>query len=192
VNENHALCSTAEWAEFMESEVLEPVTAGLDLGDEMLEIGPGPGAATRWLRHRVKRLVALELDPDAAPRLAAELAGTNVTVQVGDATRVPFEGASFDSVGCFTMLHHVPTAQEQFEILCEIHRVLRPGGVLVGADSLASQELHEFHEADTYNPIDPARMLVFLQAAGFGRVMVSAGEGLLFTARKSPDERSCA
>ena len=46
VNENHAVCSTPEWAEFMESEVLEPVTAGLDLGDEMLEIGPGPGAAT--------------------------------------------------------------------------------------------------------------------------------------------------
>ena len=53
MNENHALCSTPEWAEFMESEVLEPVTAGLDLGEEMLEIGPGPGATTRWLRHRV-------------------------------------------------------------------------------------------------------------------------------------------
>jgi ubiquinone/menaquinone biosynthesis C-methylase UbiE len=191
MNENHALCSTAEWADFMESDVLEPVTAGLDLGDELLEIGPGPGATTRWLRHRVKQLVALELDPDAAARLADELAGTNVTVQVGDATRLPFSEASFDSVGCFTMLHHVPTAQEQFTILCEAHRVLRPGGVLVGADSLASQGLHEFHEGDTYNPIDPARLLVFLQAAGFGQVMVSAGEGLLFTASKLPEERSC-
>jgi len=191
VNENHALCSTPEWAEFMESEVLEPVTAGLDLGNEMLEIGPGPGAATHWLRHRVKRLVALELDADAAARLANELAGTNVTVQVGDSARSPFSEASFDSVGCFTMLHHVPTAQEQFKLLCETYRVLRPGGVLVGADSLASQGLHEFHEGDTYNPIDPARLLVFLQAAGFGHVMVSVGEGLLFTARKSPEERCC-
>jgi SAM-dependent methyltransferase len=191
VNENHALCSTPEWAEFMESEVLEPVTAGLDLGDELLEIGPGPGAATRWLRHRVERLVALELDPTAATRLADELAGTNVTVTVGDATRSPFSDGSFDSVGCFTMLHHVATAREQFEILCEAHRVLRPGGVLVGADSLASQGLHEFHEGDTYNPIDPARLLVCLQVAGFGHVMVSVGDGLLFTARKSLEERSC-
>jgi len=191
VNENHALCSTPEWAEFMESEVLEPVTAGIDLGNEMLELGPGPGATTRWLRHRVERLVALELDPDAATRLADELAGTNVTVQVGDATRLPFPDASFDSVGCFTMLHHIPTAQEQFELLRETYRVVRPGGVLVGADSLASQGLHEFHEGDTYNPIDPARLLVFLQTAGFGHVMVSAGEGVLFTARKSSEERSC-
>jgi SAM-dependent methyltransferase len=191
MNENHALCSTPEWAEFMESEVLEPVTAGLDLGDEMLELGPGPGAATRWLRHRVKRLVALEVDPEAAERLANDLTGTNVTVEVGDSTSSHFAEASFDSVGCFTMLHHLPTAHEQFRTLCEAFRVLRPGGVLVGADSLASQGLHEFHEGDVYNPIDPARLLVFLQAAGFGHVMVSAGDGLLFTARKLPEERSC-
>lgn len=191
MNENHALCSTAEWAEFMESEVLEPVTAGLDLGEEMLELGPGPGATTRWLRHRVKRVVAFELDPDAAARLASDLAGTNVEVEVGDATSSPFPEESFDSVGCFTMLHHVPTAQDQFRILCEAYRVLRPDGVLVGADSLASQGLHEFHEGDTYNPIDPARLFVLLQAAGFGHVMVSAGDGLLFTARKTSEERSC-
>jgi ubiquinone/menaquinone biosynthesis C-methylase UbiE len=191
MNENHALCSTPEWAEFMETEVLEPVTAGLDLGNELLELGPGPGAATRWLRHRVTRLVALELDPDAAERLAEELAGTNVTVEVGDSTRLPFRDASFDSVACFTMLHHLPTQREQFLTLYEACRVLRPGGVLVGADSLASQGLHEFHEGDTYNPIDPARLLVFLQAAGFAHVMVSVAGGLLFTARRAPDERSC-
>ena len=157
----------------------------------MLEIGPGPGATTQWLRQRMKHLVALELDPDAATRLADKLAGTNVRVEVGDAAHSPFSEASFDSVGCFTMLHHVSTAQAQFEILCETYRVLRPGGVLVGADSLASQGLHEFHEGDTYNPIDPARLLVYLQAARFGRVMVSAGEGLLFTARKSLEGRNC-
>ena len=58
-----------------------------------------------------------------------------------------------------------------------------------GRQPRASQGLHEFHEGDTYNPIDPARMLVFLQAAGFGRVTVSVGDGLLFTARKAPEER---
>jgi SAM-dependent methyltransferase len=175
----------------METEVLEPVTAGLDLGEAMLELGPGPGAATRWLRHRVSRLVALELDREAAAHLTDEFADTNVIVQVGDSTCVPFSDASFDSVGCFTMLHHLPTAQDQFRTLSESFRVLRPGGVLVGADSLASQGLHEFHEGDTYNPIDPARLFVFLQAAGFDHVMVSASDRLLFTARKLPDERSC-
>lgn len=67
------------------------------------------------------------------------------------------------------MLHHLPTQARQFSTLCEAFRLLRPGGVLLGADSLASQELHRFHEGDTYNPIDPARLLVFVQAAGFAR-----------------------
>ena len=43
MNENHALCSTPEWAEFMESEVLEPVTAGLDLGERDARARPRPG-----------------------------------------------------------------------------------------------------------------------------------------------------
>jgi SAM-dependent methyltransferase len=191
VNENHtALCSSGEWAQFLETRVLEPLTAGVDLGNEMLELGPGPGAATQWLRQRVRRLVALEIDPVAAEQLAAELADTNVTVTVGDCTQAPFADASFDSVGAFTMLHHLPTAALQFATLCEAFRLLRPGGILVGADSLASQELHAFHEADTYNPIDPARLLIFLQAAGYARITMSVERGLLFTAQKTNEERN--
>jgi SAM-dependent methyltransferase len=185
VNENHAiLCTSPDWAEHLQSEVLAPLVAAVDLGDEMLELGPGPGAATRWLRHRVKRLVALELDATAAARLADELAGSNVTVEVGDCACAPYPDASFDAVGAFTMLHHLPTQALQFATLCEAFRLLRPGGVLLGADSLASQELHRFHEGDTYNPIDPARLLVFLQAPGFARVTLTVGEWLLFTAHK--------
>ena len=192
MNENHALCSTPEWAEFMESEVLEPVTAGVDLGDEMLEIGPGPGAATRWLRHRVERLVALEFDPRRrrAPRGRARRHERHGRGRRRDAARPSPTRRSTPSAASRCSTTYRPRS-EQFPTLCEAFRVLRPGGVLVGADSLASQGLHEFHEGDTYNPIDPARLLVFLQAAGFGHVMVSAGEGLLFTARKSPEERSC-
>jgi len=79
VNENHAnLLGTAEWAAHLHEDILPVVTDGADLGDEMLEIGPGPGAATGWLRHRVRRLVALELDPDAAAVLGERFAGTNV------------------------------------------------------------------------------------------------------------------
>jgi SAM-dependent methyltransferase len=189
MNENHAtLCSSPEWAELVETEMLEPLAAGVELGHELLELGPGPGAATRWLRRRVERLVALELDEAAAARLADELAGTNVSVEVGDCTDAPFPDASFDSVAAFTMLHHLPTQEAQLATLREAFRVLRPGGVLLGADSLASQGLHDFHEGDVYNPVDPARFLVFLQAAGFGRITLTVDKGLLFTARKPSEE----
>jgi 16S rRNA (adenine1518-N6/adenine1519-N6)-dimethyltransferase len=51
-------------------EALDPGAA-----DEVLEIGPGPGALTRHLAGRVRRLVLVELDDELARRLAAEYAG---------------------------------------------------------------------------------------------------------------------
>src|ERR1700733_13611383 len=65
MNENHSrVCPSPEWAEYLQAEVLPAVTRDVDLGDELIEVGPGPGAATDWLRHRVERLVAVELEPD--------------------------------------------------------------------------------------------------------------------------------
>jgi hypothetical protein len=87
-------------------------------------------------------------------------------------------------VGSFTLLHHVRTAAEQYQILSQAMRVLRPGGALVGSDSLASTGLHHFHAGDTYNPVDPAVLLVWLRALGFSPVTVIAGDVLMFAARK--------
>lgn len=187
MNPDHEkLCSSPDWAEYLQSEILPVVTAGTSLGHEMLEIGPGPGAATAWLCQRVARLTALETDAAAAARLATRHADGNVTIDTGDATQMPYDDESFDSVGSFTMLHHVPAAAAQYQILAEARRVLRPGGTLVGSDSLASTGLHHFHSGDTYNPVDPATLLIWLRALGFSAITVSVDEVLKFTARK-PD-----
>jgi SAM-dependent methyltransferase len=185
MNENHvSLCPSPEWAAWLQGEVLPAVTAGVDLGAEMLEVGPGPGAATEWLRQRVQRLVAVEIDPEAAARLAARYGGSNVEVAVGDATGLTFPDASFDSAGTFTMLHHVPTAALQNRILSELLRVLRPGGVLVGSDSPPGNDLHHFHEGDTYNPVEPAAFLTRLQTLGFSKITISVDDTLTFVAHK--------
>jgi len=186
VNKHHAeLLGTAEWAAFLHEEVLPVVTHGTDLGDDLLEIGPGPGAATEWLRQRVGRLVALELDPAATAALGERFAGTNVEAVTGDATALPYPDGSFDTVGMFTMLHHVPTRALQDAILAGALRALRPGGTLIGSDSLPSDGLHQFHEGDTYNPVEPAAFLTRLQTIGFGEITLAVGDGrLLFRAGK--------
>lgn len=185
MNENHAkLCPSPEWAQHLQTDVLPRVTAEADLGEELVEVGPGPGAATEWLRQRVKRLVAVEFDEAAADRLKARYAGTNVEVVWGDATDMAFPDESFDSSGSFTMLHHVPTAALQDRLLSEILRVLRPGGVLVGSDSLASDGLHQFHEGDTYNPVEPGWFVGRLQTIGFEKITVRVDRGLMFAAHK--------
>ncbi len=184
VNFNHdKLCGSPEWAAYIQDEVLPAVTAGVDLGQEMLEIGPGPGAATGWLRQRVRRLTALERDETAAAALAEKFPGVEVTA--GDATAMRYPDCSFDSVASFTMLHHVPTTAQQNQILAEALRVLRPGGVLVGSDSLPSDGLHAFHEGDTCHPIEPSTLLVRLQTLGFAAVMIAVDDVLMFTARKA-------
>jgi ubiquinone/menaquinone biosynthesis C-methylase UbiE len=190
MNENHArVCTSPEWAQHIQTEILPALTRDVDLGKEMLEIGPGPGAATEWLRHKVARLTAVEIDPAAAALLTERYAGTNVEVLTGSATELAYPDQSFDSVGSFTMLHHVPTLSLQNKILGEAFRVLRPGGVLIGSDSLASNDLHHFHVDDTYNPIEPASVLSRLQTLGFSEITVMVDWSLKFIARK-PDTAS--
>jgi SAM-dependent methyltransferase len=191
MNPDHEkLCGSPEWAADLQAEILPVVTAGVSLGKDMLEIGPGPGAATAWLLERVGHLTVLEADEAAAARLAARYPGGNVTVDTGDAVQMPYGDESFDSVGSFTMLHHVPTAAAQYQILAEALRVLRPGGWLAGSDSLASDGLHHFHHDDTYNPAEPSTLLVWLRALGFTPITITVGDELMFTACKPAREAS--
>jgi SAM-dependent methyltransferase len=191
VNENHAkLMPSPEWAAHIQDEVLPLATEGIELGADLLELGPGPGAATDWLRRRVTRLVAVEQEEEAAARLADRFAGSNVEVVRGDASALGHPGlgypdASFDTVATCTMLHHVPTRTRQDRVLAEAFRVLRPGGTFLGSDSLPGDDLHHFHEGDTYNPVEPAAFLTRLQCAGFTAITLRVADNLIFTAAKA-------
>jgi len=95
-----------------------------------------------------------------------------------------FPDASFDSVGSFTMLHHITTAAAQPRVVSEIFRVLRPGGVLIASDSLGSNKLRHFHVDDTYNPIEPSFLLFLLKALGFSKITLVVDRALTVVAFK--------
>ena len=187
MNENHArVCGGSEWAEFMQNELLPGLLGTVAIGPELLELGPGPGATTEWLRHRVERLTVLELEEEAAEKLRVRFADAgNVAVAMGDATAMAYSDESFDTVAAFTMLHHVPTAAAQNRLFAEALRVLRPGGLFVGSDSLPSNDLHHFHADDVYNPIDPGTLLTRLRTLGFAQVTLIVDRGMKFLARKN-------
>jgi SAM-dependent methyltransferase len=146
------------------------------LGDDVIEVGPGPGFTTDVLRQRATRVTAVELDPALAENLAQRLAGTNVEVVHGDATALDLPTGRFTGAGSFNMLHHVPTSASQDQVFAELSRVLQPGGVLAVADSIPSDALHAFHEGDIYNPIDPAALPGRLAQAGFVTIDVRTYE----------------
>lgn len=147
-----------------------------DLGDDVLEVGPGPGLTTDILRAALPKVTAIELDEELANGLRARLAGTNVTVVNDDATEMPFGDASFSGAALFTMLHHVPTIQLQDRLFAEIRRVLRTGGVFMAMDGMASEEFEAMHTDDIYNPIAPERLRGRLTTAGFRDVDVLSNE----------------
>jgi SAM-dependent methyltransferase len=174
MNEQHlALCASAEWAETVEKEILPWALAGSDLGDDVLEVGPGPGLSTEVLRRGVKQLTAVEVDQDLAIALATRLSGSNVEVVHADGAALPFEPGRFSGATCFTMLHHVPTAERQDELLSELCRVLRPGGLLIGVDSLDRPDWRQLHAGDVCVPVDPDSLAARLHGAVFVEIEVA-------------------
>ncbi len=94
---------------------------------------------------------------------------------------------SFDGAVCFTMLHHVPSVAKQDCLLREVARVLRPGGLFAGTDSLYSRSFRLLHLFDTMVVVDPGTFAARLKAAGFGEIHVDVMEpyAFRFRARKS-------
>ena len=176
MNEGHKVCGGDEWRAAVRDFIIPWAVGDGDLGDDVLEVGPGYGATTDVFRERVAKLTAVEIDPELAAALATRLAGTNVTVVEGDATALSYEADRFTGATCFAMLHHVPSPELQDRLFAEVARVVRPGGLFVASDSLANGDLREFHEGDTYMPIDPDGITVRLEGAGFTAVDVSVND----------------
>ena len=165
-------CAGPEWAETVRVHVIPGATTGIDLGEHILEGGPGPGLTTDILCTMARKLTAVEIDEDLARQLSERFAGSNVSVHCGDATAMPFPDGHFSAAICLTMLHHLPDEASQDRLFAELNRVVREGGPIIGSDSLDSPDFRVFHEGDTCTPIDPATLAARLTGAGLTDVAV--------------------
>lgn len=159
--------------------MLRTTTVGgrpIELGTHVLEIGAAFGATTVLLRQDVERLTGVEVDPDMAAHAAARVAGTNAEVTHADASDLPFEDDTFTSAICIYVLHHVSSTGMQDRVLSETARVLRPGGVLFGWDSLDGREIREYHFGDVFVPVDADTFETRLLDAGFAQTSLAVDE----------------
>jgi 16S rRNA A1518/A1519 N6-dimethyltransferase RsmA/KsgA/DIM1 with predicted DNA glycosylase/AP lyase activity len=88
------VCRSGRWRR-VERDLLPWALRGVELGDDVLEIGPGPGVTTDLLRGRTRWLTALEVDATAAAALQDRLAGSDVLVVRSDGSAMPFAAGSF-------------------------------------------------------------------------------------------------
>ena len=184
---HHLVCRSALWRWTVERWVIPWALEGLDPGEDVLQLGPGPGLTTDVLRERPARLTAVELDPRLASSLQERMKNTNVEVVEADATAMPFPDGSFSAVLSFTMLHYVPSVTLQDQLFAEAWRVLRPGGVFTGSDTASGVLLRLAHIGDTMVPVDPATLGQRLETAGFDEVEVKKRLGeFRFRAIRAP------
>ncbi len=179
-------CRSDGWAKAVQDWIMPWTLKDISLGDDVLEIGPGPGRTTEKLREQAARLTAIEIDHKLAEALKARMTGSNVTVVEGDATAMPFPDNSFSGAVSLTMLHHVPSAELQDRLLAETFRVLKPGAVFAGSDSTPTFRWRIYHIMDTCVAVDPAAFGSRLEAAGFTEAHVEKSEwpSFRFSARK--------
>jgi SAM-dependent methyltransferase len=163
--------------------------AALEPGETVLDLGSGGGIDVLLSARRVGpagRVYGLGASPEmiglARANAAAAGAG-NTEFLLGSIEEIPLPDAHVDAVisNCVVNL-----SADKPRVLAEAFRVLRPGGVLIGSDSLAGNDLHHFHADDTYNPVEPAALLTRLQTIGFARVTITVDWSVKFVATKAP------
>ncbi|MFD6950953.1 methyltransferase type 11 [Nocardiopsis sp. TSRI0078] len=98
----------------------------------VLEVAVGTGHNLRYYPEDVE-VTGVDLSPgmlEGARARAAEL-GVGARLREGDAQDLPFGDGEFDTVVCALALCAIP---DQYRALSEMHRVLRPGGLLLLVD----------------------------------------------------------
>ena len=102
----------------------------------ILDLGCGTGRDTSYLAGGISRVIGIDA-AHSGLLLAQErfkLACTQAALVEGDAHQLPFPAAIFDGIYCFGLLHEFATAaaaDDVRQVMGEIHRILRPDGLLI-------------------------------------------------------------
>lgn len=173
-----AFCRSAPWNAFARRVVVPWVLRETQLAGEVLEIGGGSGAMAALVAERYPgaRLTVTDLDErmvDAA-RSRLRTRANVVEVEEADVTKLPFDDGRFDAVTSYLMLHHVIDWEDA---LAEAHRVLKPGGQLVGYDLVDSPINRAIHRLDRspFRLIAQRELKPALERVGFNRCEMTPG-----------------
>jgi SAM-dependent methyltransferase len=185
----HFFCSTSLWQRMTHRFLLPWILSGVRLGDHVLEVGAGYGAATGCLLKLAPRVTSLEYDPRLLARLTAKHQCPELTTVCGDAAALPFADQSFSSALAILVLHHLKSRELQDRALAEVHRVLRPGGSFFAFEINDGWIHRAAHYKSTFTPVTPGSAFARLTGAGFAKISVDfRSGGYRVSARRAAEE----
>lgn len=183
--EHLQLCASERWAEHLAAELVPWALGDGRTVDRLLEVGPGPGAATAVLRHRTARLTAVEYDAQLAARLAARFDGdARVEVVRGDAATLPSRPARSTAWWRSRCCTTCPASRRRTARSRSSRGCCGPAARCAARTASDSPGLRRLHEGDVLVPLDPLTLAARLRAAGFIDVEVEVlAFGVRFCAR---------
>ncbi len=140
--------------------------AGLPPRGTLLDVGCGSGQTMAWFRQRWPGWDTLGLDL-AREGLEAARSGGQERVLAASALDLPLPDRCVDAAITLDVLQHLPLPGGDSRALAEIHRVLRPGGLLFARAN--AQSLPHTPDDPDYNfhKYTTPELLRKLEAAGF-------------------------
>jgi ubiquinone/menaquinone biosynthesis C-methylase UbiE len=118
---------------------------GLQPGERVLDVGCGSGRLIPLICEKIGpngSLVELDFAPGMLDIGRGKRNGGNVTFMLGDAHAMSLPSKDFDKVIALALLPHL---DDKAAALCEFHRVLKPGGLLVIAHQMGREALDCLH-----------------------------------------------
>lgn len=109
-------------------------------GRDVLDVATGGGHTALAFARAGARVTATDLTPEmleAARAFVHTNGGEGVRFAAAPAEVLPFEGGSFDLVGCRIAAHHFADPER---FVCEAARVLRPGGLFMLVDNISPED----------------------------------------------------
>lgn len=95
---------------------------------EVLELATGPGLIAKQVAPSTSRMVAADYSEGMIREAEKGVCPDNLSFEVADATKLPYQDHSFDAIIIANALHIIPGPEKA---LAEIDRVLKPEGILI-------------------------------------------------------------
>ncbi len=99
-------------------------------GQHILDLGCGNGRDLRYFEEQGMKVTGLDISKGQL-QVIRQRANSVPFIAQGDAASLPFTDNNFEGTICVATLHHLPEPAQRVATLKEIHRVLKPGGLLL-------------------------------------------------------------